>query len=296
MKIFLFSILLIGNLSLRAQNITSRILNCIEENFALADTGFFKSLGIIEDDLIKQKIIDATSNSIQSQFKNVATIGRMEHSRSVEHILLEQIGISTIMHCTNLITYSYSNESPPELFHFFKDMETLLTKNQVNPYIQRNKHKKQIARLILDYSENIGNDYTLWKAIQILYLYQLTELEEDILLPYLAPLENTKSTVDIMINANGFLELEGKTVDDEAIFLAMKPLIKNKLTLVVNCHESTSFYRYYEVIDQLYQCIELLRNEQAIETFKKNYADLTTSEFKLIHELIPGHIIENPPH
>jgi hypothetical protein len=195
-----------------------------------------------------------------------------------------------------LITYSASKEDTPELFEFFREIDELKKKSQINPDFNRMKYKKQIAHTILNYYENIREDAPIWKAIHLLYLYQLTALEEDIILPRLAPYENMQKTEDLMINANGLLELNGKSVEDEGIFTLVQPLLKSKISLKVNCHESTSFYRYYEVINALHECVELLRDEQAIEIYKKNYVDLTTPEFRHIHELIPGHIIENAPH
>lgn len=88
MKIFFTTLALLCNLAIQAQDMPTQILNCIQENFALAETNFFKSISTIEKDLINHNIIDGTSNSIFNQFKSVAAIGMIEQHRSVENILL----------------------------------------------------------------------------------------------------------------------------------------------------------------------------------------------------------------
>lgn len=276
-----------------------QILGCIKANFELVGIDYFKIIDEVEIDLINNKIIDETTESRFNQISQVAKIGIIENQRTYENIKLEQLGISSIKHCVNLITYTLKDCETPDVFRLFRDMEYLNQKIQQKQDYSLFEIRKSTAKTLNEYNDTFAKNSRLWKIIQLEYLFRLSDLEEINILPELAPFGSDQidkaGSFELHVRVDDSLLVQGKVIEYEDICKILNTTIQQNQLINLTSDKGTKFEFYYKVYNDLIECIEGLRNEKAEQMYGKYYDQLTTVESEIVNKIIPSKIIENKP-
>lgn len=299
MKIVKILILLLLATNLCSQKIDDQILDCLKANFGLVGIDYFKIIDEVEIDLINNKIIDETTESRLNQISQVSEIGIIENQRNYENIKLEQLGISSIKHCVNLITYTLKDCEIPDVFRLFKDMEYLNQKIQQKQNCSLFEIRKRTAYTLNEYSDHFAKNSRLWKIIMLEYLYRISDLEEINILPELPRFGSFEidmaNSFKLHVRVDDSLLVQDKVVEYEEICEIIVRTIQQNQPINLTCDKGTKFEFYYKVYNDLNECIEALRNEKAEQMFGKYYDQLTTVESEIVNKIIPNKIIENKP-
>jgi len=289
-------VLLIFSSNLFSQKIEDQICLCIKENFNLVGLDYYKIIDEVENDLIKNKIIDNTSKSRLEQFVKVTANGIIKTPRTYENIKFEQLGLATLRHCVSLLTYSSDGEMPAS-FRLFSEMEYLKQEIQKEPNLNLLNLRKRTAQIIIENNDKFTLDSKLWKITQLVYLYWLSEINDSGVLIDLPALDfsdqDTSNTVKIHVAANNKITYEGKMLEANEICKFITPQIIQKKGVYFHSERNTKYKIYLDVYNELKACFLFLRNEKAIELYQRKYEELTREENEIINEMIPLRIIEN---
>ena len=299
MKILKILILLIFSTNLFAQKNDDQIVECLNKNFELVGIDYFKIIEEVEIDLINNNIINETTESRLYQISQVSEIGIIENQRTYENIKLEQLGISSIKHCVNLITYTLKDCEAPDVFRLFKDLEYLNQKIQQKQNFSLFEIRKRTAYILNEYRDHFAKNSRLWNIIMLEYLYWISDLKEINVLPDLAPFGSEEidmaNAFELHVRVDDSLLVQDKVIDYEDICDIINTTIQKNQLINLTCDKGTKFAFYYKVFNDLNECIEALRDEKAKQMYDKYYDQLTTVESEIVNKSIPRKIIENKP-
>lgn len=280
------------------QDVESKICDCLEKNFKQAGLDHSQILNEIEIDLIHSGIIDSTFESRKNQLLYVAVNGKIGKPRNYEHVKYEQLGIKSLVYCTELIVYSGENDSPPPIYKLMRELEIISSKYQEK--IDLIAIRKDISKVLLAYDKDFGKHSKLWKNIQLTYLYNFTEHIDFFDIPVLlSPFEELDKievpTAHFHVVGNEIIMFNEKSIQlPKLCDLVQKSLSEKNVILLTN-EKSTHYNFYLEVYNKIKICAESYRKDYCMKLFQKKYDELTNDQRKTIDETVPIKITESVP-
>jgi len=279
------------------QDVESKICDCLEKNFKQSGLDHGQILNEIEIDLIQIGIIDSTFESRKNQLINVARNGKIGKPRNYENVKFEQLGLKSLKFCTELAVYAGENDSPPPIYNLFKELEGISFKDQEN--IDLMSIRKDIAKVLLDYAEEFGENSKLWKTIELTYLYHFTEYIDFFDLPVLPPFEEleqeTSHETQFHIGGKDKIMFEGNSIQfSQLCDFVQKSLVEKKSIFFTN-EKTTQLNFYLGIYNEVKLCADSFRDEYCMKKFQKKYFELTSEQRKLIDGEMPINIKESQP-
>ncbi len=298
MKLHLIALLFLLPLFTACANNSSedKICHCIQENFKLVGLDYFQILEEVEADLIKNKIIDQSPESRLQQLQVMSKRGQIGVNRTYESVILELIGIKTVKHCVNLISYSASYEITGA-FRMFQEMDFLTLEHSQD--LDLINLRKESAQILLEYNDKFSPDSQLWKIIQLEYLYWFSDFG-DIKTPRLFTENNENeiiptNKINIQVAANDTIKVDGELVKLEELCAFISSRLNEKIDIDLTNKRNTRYYFYLDVFKEIHACFNKKRDDKSMEMFQKNYEDLSKEELEKIDKMMSIRIVEYAP-
>ena len=297
--LMLSSLLLSANVF--SQNGGDRICDCIVANYLRIGISYEELLGALEEDLVSSKITDRTQASRSNQIRNVSQTGRINEFRLREFFMYEQRNYSIIKFCSNLHSEDLSPDAKFLISMMFYELEKLDVNSSRANWMEQ--YRKETASIILAYSDELSKMLSLFKVIQLHFLYKLSETKELRALDKVIHETNDAiaaadaikvSAGDIVfkIDRNNVLSLNDKAVAEEEVCSLIRPYFKNGNRVLLTSERMTNYKSYLAAYNELNGCYTATLEEKSQEYFSMSVGQLSTEQKEEIKKIVPYTIVE----
>jgi hypothetical protein len=279
-----------------AQDIERDICQCIQANYASIGLSSAGIVAELEADFLKNGLIDPRKDSKIRQIELVATQGRTSGLRTIENVLLEYAGLSTIRYCVQMQTYK-SQPAVHPAYRMFQELDHLSC--EMCNSIDYSNVRRKTAEIVLRFWQPGYADSELWNMMLLQYLYLFSDTED--LRKVEAFLEkgfsstDTANVVVLLVNSRGDILLEGESTSLEMLCAQLNPKIAQGIGIHLQGEKMTAYVTYLAAFNQVKSCYAELWETAAIEKFNQSYDELSEAEQAAAKAAYPLRIIESKP-
>lgn len=154
-----------------AQSLETDISTCIQENLESINFDYNKNIYELDSIFLLDSIYEDNNASKKRQLEIISENGKIDQTRSIENVILEQVGLRTLEYCISIQNYKEDRIDIMPEFRMFQELKWLsLEASKDKDY---KKLQRERAMTLLKYFPE--NENELWDMILVEYFYLLTE-------------------------------------------------------------------------------------------------------------------------
>jgi len=282
-KASLFVIILIKIVSAQNTDGEQFLYDCLVDKFNAQNINLSEQLSIIESFLVLDKIIESTHSLeyyklLQSTIKTSTLPNVSSFGNKIDDHLLNYYFVNSNECLLKLKSFSQTHFINSRIFYLSIKLDSLAMTSNFN--------SKSIASLLISTLTPKDLNTPYFKAILLLSMVTSTltsNMKDEFW-------EDCINNINVIVRQNGEIIINDSLMNGALFHSKIKELIHvNESSYAVNLffHKTVSKILYTDILDEIKNAINSLRNDKSIELFSKQYSELDINQLDTINKIIP---------